>query len=101
MLGSQSSGAVATSSTPVVVAAASTSSTSESESGIEQQLNALKGLLHPSAPSNAIIDSNANDAVPQPPTQMAPAPTPAQVVPPVPVVQVATAGASNSKDEEK
>jgi len=94
MLGSQNTAAAAT---PVVVAAASASSSSETQAGIEQQLNALKGLLHPSPPSNVVMVSPepptpVTEPAPQPPTPMA------SVT--VPVVAPATAVPSNGKEEE-
>lgn len=94
MLGSHNTAAAAT---PVVVAAASASSSSETQSGIEQQLNALKGFLHPSPPSNVVMVS------PEPPTPVTePAPQPPTPVASVtvPVVAPATAIPSNGKEEE-
>jgi len=110
MLGSKATAAVATS--PVVAAPSST----EEKPGIEQQLNALKGLLHPTSSTDAqtTLVANAPQSPEQPPisesaqTSQAVAPTPpisvsapvSEAAVPTGVV-VATSTASKDKMDEK
>jgi len=92
MLGSKNSAAVAT---PVVAGATALSTSSGSQTGIEQQLNALKQLLHPVPSSNVVMVSNKTDAAPQPP--QAPA---ASIAPGVVATSAVSTGKAKKEEED-